>query len=131
MFVADEHECYGIEGVPEEYLVEKVQNQMVKTNHFITLPNRNLSFDKVEGFEEWSVDHYNRAVELISTAKTTEDFQRLLRDRTNAEKKTAICSTKEEDDCFTHSAFFFDTKNRKVFYCQGNPLTNEFKEYGF
>lgn len=131
MFVADAEECYGVEGVPERYFVEKVSDPVVKTNHFVNLPNRNLDFDTEKGFEQWSRDHYDRAKELISTAKSLEDFQQLLRDRKNAEKKTAICTTKEEEECFTHSAFIFDTKNRKAYYSQGNPLENEFKEYGF
>lgn len=131
MFVADPKECYAIEGVPEKYHIEKITKPMVKTNHFVSLPNRNLSFDAVEGFKEWSTDRYNRAKELISTANSLEDFQQLLRDRKNAGKTTAICRTKDECDCFTHSAFIFDTKNRKVFYSQGNPLENEFKEFGF
>lgn len=131
MFVADDEECYGIEGVPEKYFIEEVNKPLVKTNHFVKLPNRNLGFDTDEGFEEWSHDHYDRAKELISTANSLKDFQQLLRDRKHAEKKTAICTTKEEDECFTHSAFIFDTKNRKVFYSQGNPLENEFKEFGF
>jgi len=131
MFVADSKECYAIEGVPEKYFVEKITNPMVKTNHFVKLPNQNLSFVTNEGFKKWSHDHYDRAEELILTANSLEDFQQLLRDRKNAEKKTAICTTKEEDKCFTHSAFIFDTKNRRVYYSQGNPLENEFKEYGF
>lgn len=131
MFVADPKECYGIEGVPEKYFIEKVNEPMVKTNHFVNLPNRNLDFDKDKTFEQWSHDHYDRAKELISTADSIENFQQLLRDRKNAEKKTAICTTKDEDECFTHSAFIFDTKNRKAYYCQGNPLENKFKEYGF
>ncbi|MBU1088695.1 C45 family peptidase [Patescibacteria group bacterium] len=131
MFVADTEECYGIEGVPEKYFIEKVNKPLVKTNHFVKLPNRNLGFDTDESFEQWSHDHYDRAKELISTANCLKDFQQLLRDRKHAEKKTAICTTKEEDKCFTHSAFIFDTKNRKVFYSQGNPLENEFKEFGF
>lgn len=131
MFIADAEECYGIEGVPEKYFIEKVSNPMVKTNHFVSLPNRNLDFDIEKSFEQWSRDHYERAKELISTANSLQDFQQLLRDRKNAERKTAICTTKEEDECFTHSAFIFDTKNRKAYYCQGNPLENEFKEYGF
>jgi len=131
MFIADAQDCYGIEGVPEKYFVERISDPMIKTNHFISLPNRNLSFDAVEGFEQWSHDHYDRAKELISPAKSIEDFQQLLRDRKNAGKKTAICTVKEEDECFTHSAFIFDTKNQKAYYCQGNPLENEFKEYGF
>jgi len=131
MFIADPKECYGIEGVPEKYFVQRVGDPMVKTNHFVNLPNRNLSFETEKGFEQWSHDHYDRAKELISTANGLEDFQQLLRDRKNAEKKTAICTTKEEDKCFTHSAFIFDTKNRKVYYSQGNPLENEFKEHGF
>jgi predicted choloylglycine hydrolase len=131
MFVADARECYGIEGVPEKYFIEKTTDSAVKTNHFVNLPNRNLDFGSEEGFEQWSRDHYNRAKELILAASNLKDFQQLLRDRKNAEKKTAICTTRREAECFTHSAFIFDTKNRKVFYCQGNPLENEFKEYGF
>ncbi|MBU1104875.1 C45 family peptidase [Patescibacteria group bacterium] len=131
MFVADDKECYGIEGVPEKYFIEKVSDPVVKTNHFVNLPNRNLSFDTEKGFEQWSHDHYDRAKELISTAKSLDDFKQLLRDRKNAEKKTAICTTKEEDKCFTYSAFIFDTKNIKAYYCQGNPLENESREYGF
>lgn len=131
MFVADSKECYAIEGVPEKYYIEKITKPIVKTNHFVKLPNRNLSFDAVEGFKEWSIDRYNRAKELISIANSLEDFQRFLRDRKNADKTTAICRIKDEYDCFTHSAFIFDTKNRKVFYSQGNPLENEFKEFGF
>jgi len=131
MFVADPKECYLIEGVPEKYFVERVNEPVVRTNHFVNLPNRNLSFDTEKGFEQRSLDRYDRAKELILTANSLEDFQQLLRDRKNAEKKTAICTTKEEDECFTHSAFIFDTKNRKAYYSQGNPLENDFKEYGF
>lgn len=130
MFVADPDECYGIEGVPEKYFIEKISEPAVKTNHFINLPNENLGFID-EHFKQWSHDHYSRAAELISTASSLEDFQQLLSDRKNAVKRTAICSTKKEDECFTHSAFIFDTKKRKVFYCQGNPAENKFKEYGF
>lgn len=131
MFVADQEECYGIEAVPEKYFIEKIDQSMVKTNHFVRLPNRNLTFDIDKNFEKWSRDHYDRAQELISSADSLESFKQLLRDRKNAEIKTAICTTKDEEECFTYSAFIFDTKNRKVFYSQGNPSENEFKEYGF
>jgi len=131
MFVADSAECYGIEGVPEKYFVEKISDPAVKTNHFVSLPNENLGFATDPHFKQWSHDHYDRAAEMISTASSLEDFQQLLSDRKNAEKQTAICLTKKEVECFTHSAFIFDTKNRKAFYCQGNPLENEFKEFGF
>lgn len=131
MFVADPTECYGIEGVPEQYFIEKVSKPMVKTNHFVRLKNWNLDFDDDDSYEEWSHDHYNRAEELLAKADSVEDFQALLRDRKNAEKQTAICTTKDEDECFTHSAFIFDTADKSVYYCQGNPLENEFKKYGF
>lgn len=131
MFVADSNECYGIEGVPEKYFIEKIFYSTVKTNHYINLPNENLNFKTDKHFKQWSHDHYNRAKELILTANSLEDFKQLLRDQKNSDKKTSICSTKNEDNCFTHSAFIFDTKNKKVYYCQGNPLDNEFKEYGF
>lgn len=131
MFVADPSECFEIEGAPEKYFVEKISEPAVKTNHFTKLPEENLSFSLVPGFEQWSRDRFERAKELIETADSLEDFQKLLRDRKNAEEKTAICLTKKEVECFTHSAFIFDTKNRKAFYSQGNPLENEFKEYGF
>ncbi len=121
MFVADS----------EEYYIEKVSEPMVKTNHFVRLPKRNLGFDEEKNYEKWSNDHFARATELISSANSLEDFEQLLRDRENAEKRTAICTTKAEDECYTYSAFIFDTKNRKAFYSQGNPLDNEFKEFGF
>lgn len=44
MFVADENECYGIEGVPDQYFVQKVKTFEVKTNHFMHLPHQNLGF---------------------------------------------------------------------------------------
>lgn len=131
MFVADANECYGIEGVPEKYFIEKVTDPMVKTNHFVNLPNVNLTFKADPDFEQWSKDHYDRAQELISDADSIEDFKKLLRDRKNAETKTAICTIGEEDKCFTHSAMIFDTVNCKAYYCQGSPLDNEFIEYGF
>jgi predicted choloylglycine hydrolase len=131
MFIADKDECYGIEAVPEKYYIEKVDKPMVKTNHFITLPNQNISYGIEENLENFTHDHYNRATELISQANSLEDFKALLRDRKNSEKKTAICTTKDEEECFTYSAFIFDTKNIKAYYCQGNPLDNDFKEFGF
>lgn len=131
IFVADQNECFGIEAVPEQYFVEKITEPMVKTNHFIKLPNRNLSFDTDPNFEQWSKDHFDRASELITTANSLEDFKNLLRDRKNAEKHTAICTTKEEEECCTYSAFIFDTAKIKAYYCQGNPVENEFEEYGF
>lgn len=131
MFVADKNECYDIEGIPEKYFIQKVEKQEVKTNHYIYLPNRNISFDIEKGFEKWSHDHYDRARELIQKAETLHDFQNLLRDRKNAEIKTAICTTRDEEKCYTYSAFIFDTQNCKAYYCQGNPMENEFKEYGF
>lgn len=131
MFVADPEECYGIEAVPENYFIENIGKPAVKANHFLHLPDRNLEFDKDNTLEEWSHDHYDRAKELIGTASGLRDLQQLLRDRKNAENRTAICTTKEEDRCFTTSAFIFDTGNRTAYYTQGNPAENEFKEFGF
>jgi len=131
MFVADKEECFGIEGVPEKYHIEKLEKSMVKTNHFITLPSRNRSFDRVKGFEEWSKTHQARAEELVAQASSVEDLKEVLMDRENAEEKRAICTTKDEEECFTHSAFIFDTKNAKAYYAQGNPLEVGFRGYGF
>ena len=131
IFVADKKECYGIEGVPEKYFIEKITRPSIKTNHFLKLPNKNLGFDNNPHFEKWSKDHQTRAEELIISASTLDDLKNILRDRKNAIKKTAICTIKKEDKCCTYSAFIFDTKNIKAYYCQGNPLENKFKEYGF
>lgn len=131
MFVADGKECYGIEGVPDRYFVQKVKKYEVKTNHFMHLPHQNLGFKTNPKFKIWSEDHQKRAEVLTAKAKSLEDFKNILRDRKNADKKTAICTTSKEDKCYTHSAFIFNTKGKKVYYCQGNPLENEFKEYGF
>lgn len=131
MFVADSKECYGIEGVPEQYFIEKIEHPAVKVNHFVHVPHRNIDFDNQPGYEQWSHDHYERASELLSTANSVHDFQQLLSDRKNADTQTAICTTDKESTCFTHSAFIFDTKNRTALYCQGNPAEHDFKEFGF
>ena len=131
MFIADSKKCFGLEGVPEKYLIEEVTQESVKTNHFINLPNQSLSFKEDENFEQWTKDRYLRASKLLKEAKSLFDFQNILRDRENSDKNTAICTTANEDSCFTHSAFIFDTKNIKAYYCQGNPLDNDFIEYGF
>lgn len=130
MFVADKNNCYAIEGVPEKYYIEKINTPAVKTNHFLYLPNINLGFSDPH-FKDWSQTHQKRAEELIATAKNLEDLKNILKDRKNADKKTAICTTKDEDSCCTYSAFIFDTKNKTVYYCQGNPSQNPFKKYSF
>lgn len=131
MFVADEKECYGIEGVPEKYFIEKVTKPMVKTNHYVRLKNRNLGFDKNPHFEKWSKIHQSRAEELIIKANSVEDLESILKDRKNAKDNLAICTTKKEADCYTYSAFIFDTKNKLVYYCQGNPSEKPFVKYSF
>ncbi len=131
MFVADKDECYGIEGIPEKYYINKITEPEVKTNHYIHLPNENLAFKKDPFFRDWSHTHQARAEELIAKASNLEDLKNILRDRKNADKKMAICTIRAEDECFTHSAFIFDTKNIKAYYCQGNPVEKEFKEYSF
>lgn len=131
MFVADKKQCFGIEAVPEKYLIEEIIKPAVKTNHFLHLTNRNLNMDTEVNFEKWSKTHQARAEELIKTAHNLEDLQNILKDRQNADKKMAICTTDAEEKCYTYSAFIFDTKNIKVYYAQGNPLTTPFKEYGF
>ncbi|MFH0750112.1 MAG: carcinine hydrolase/isopenicillin-N N-acyltransferase family protein [Candidatus Gottesmanbacteria bacterium] len=131
MFIADQNECYGIEGAPDKYFIEQISSPSVKTNHYIHLPYENLEFKDSQSFKEWSYTHYQRAEELITQADTIDDLKNILKDRKNAEKKTAICTIKEEEECCTYSAFIFDTKNKKVLYSQGNPLTTPFKEYSF
>ncbi len=131
MFVADKDECYAIESNPERYYVENISDSSVKTNHYVHLPDRNRRFDDDPTFEAWTKNRYDRAKELLAHAESISDLQAILRDRENADKKTAICMTKDEKECCTYSAFIFDTVNQKVFYCQGNPLENDFKEYRF
>lgn len=131
MFVADKKECFGIEAVPEKYFIEKVKKPTVKTNHFLNLPNKNLSFAADPEFGKWSHTHQKRAEELIVKADSLEDLKKILKDRKNSEKKRAICTTRDEEKCFTHSAFIFDTKNINVYYTQGNPLEVPFVEYNF
>lgn len=133
MFVADKSECFGIEGVVSEYFVEEIAKAKpsVKTNHFLNLPNKNLTFDIKPEFEVWSHNHQQRAEALIAKAQRIEDLQNILKDRKNADTKTAICTVPSEDVCFTHSAFIFDTVARRVLYAQGNPLEVPFLEYNF
>lgn len=131
MFVADENECYEIEGVPDKYGVHKVNKPQAKTNHFIHLPYKNVQWDSVPGYKNWTLDRYDRANDLIKSAENVDDLKKILRDRKNANRKNAICTTSKEEKCCTYSAFIFDTKGKKVYYCKGNPLENEFREYGF
>ena len=131
MLVSDKDECYGIEGVPEKYFVEKLKDYAVKTNHFLTLPNRNLSFDADPSFEVWSKTHQKRAEELVAKANSLKDLKNLLKDRKNSESKTAICTTKDEEKCFTHSAFIFDPVKVCAYYAQGCPDEVPFREYNF
>jgi len=131
MFVADAKECYGIEGAPAKYFVEKISKPVVKTNHYLHLPYENLQFKTSPTFKDWTYTHYQRAEQLISKASDVEDLKNILRDRKYSEKKMAICTTKAEEDCCTYSAFIFDTGNKLVYYAQGNPLTTPFKKYSF
>lgn len=131
MFVADGNECYEIEGAPDEYYVHKINKPQAKTNHFTHLPYKNLQWNTAPEYREWTVNRYHRASELIQTTNSIEDLMTILRDRKHADCNTAICSIPQERKCYTYSAFIFDTKGKKVHYCQGNPLENEFKEYGF
>lgn len=130
MFVADSNNCFVIEGSASEYFIEEVQSEMVRTNHFLNLPYENMSFSK-PNFREWSHGRFDRANELIREAKNFDDLKNLLRDRENAKSKTAICRVGSEEECFTHSAFIFDTVNCKAHYAQGNPLENNFEEFSF
>ncbi len=131
MLVSDKNNCYGVEGVPERYFVEKISNWKVKTNHFLTLPNRNLSFDADPSFEVWSKTHEKRAEVLVSKASDLEGLKDILRDRKNSDSKTAICTTPSEEKCFTHSAFIFDPVKACAYYAQGCPTKVPFVEYNF
>lgn len=131
MFVADQNECYGIEGTAQEYLVEKIVGHAVKANHFTHLSARNLNFDKDPEFEIWSKTHEIRARELVVGVKNLEDCERLLSDRANSDNKRAICTTPEEARVYTYSGFVFDTANKVVRYAQGCPKQVGFKEYSF
>lgn len=135
MFVADQTECFGIEAIPSQYYVEKIDDQprqqAVKTNHFHNLDLNIEDYKPDYESHQWTLTHYERASELLKDVKNIEDMQALLRDRKHADKKRAICTTSEEEDCYTHSAFIFDTKNICAYYSQGNPLTTEFKKYDF
>jgi predicted choloylglycine hydrolase len=131
IFVVDSKECYGIEAVPEKYYIEPVKEWMVKTNHFIHLPNMDLDAPLDSFDDKWSKTHLKRAEELLAQAKTVDDLQNILKDRQNADKKMAICTTDAEAKCFTHSAFIFDTKNKLAYYAQGNPAKVPFKKFDF
>lgn len=131
MFVADPNECYGIEATAKEYFVEEIIESGVKANHFRTLTDRNLNFDKDPDFESWSKTHEKRALELVGGIENLEDCQQLLMDRENCESGQAICSTSKEAKVYTYSAMVFDTKNKLVRYAQGCPSEIGFKEYTF
>lgn len=131
MFVADSKECYGVEGAPDKYFIERVSGPAVKTNHYTHLPYRHLLFDSKPELEKWSKKRYERASSLIRKAFDVEGFKKILSDRDNSKEKMAICRTVNEVECFTHSGFIFDTTNKTAYYAQGNPLTTPFRRYNF
>lgn len=131
IFVADQHECFGIEAAPTRYYVEQIKSEAVKTNHFVHFPLRNRSFDKIAGFEAWSHRHYERATEVLKTCRTVEDCQALLQDRVHADENQAICTTSAEEACYTHSAMVFQTGRKLAHYAQGCPAEVPFKQFGF
>ena len=131
MFVADPNQCFGIEATAKEYFVEEIKESGVKTNHFLTLPDKNLNFEKDPTFEAWTKAHYSRAKELVTNIKSLDDCEKLLMDRENCENGQAICSTSAEAKTYTYSAMVFDTKNKVIRYAQGCPSEVGFKEYSF
>lgn len=131
MFIADSDHCFGIEATAKEYFVEEVQNAGVKTNHFLTLPDKNLNFMKDPSFKPWSEAHQKRAEELVNDVRSLEDCENLLTDRVNCDLSQAICSTPQEAKVYTYSAMIFDTRNKVVRYAQGCPSEVGFKEYSF
>lgn len=131
MFVADPEQCFGIEATAKEYFVEEIKDSGVKTNHFLTLPDKNLNFEKDPSFKPWSEAHQKRAEELVRNVKNIDDCEKLLSDRENCELGQAICSTPAEAKVYTYSAMVFDTNNKLVRYAQGCPSEVGFKEYSF
>ncbi len=131
IFVADKNECYGIEAIPTSYYVEKVGRMGVKTNHFQHFKEKDADIVRDPSLLQWSETHYKRALELIKLAENEQDLMNILKDRKNAEKGEAICTTGAEDKCYTYSAFVFDTAEAKAYYCQGNPLEQPFELYQF
>lgn len=131
MFVADPLRCFAIESKPDVVYVEEIFESAVKTNHFIHFKDKNIEYENDPLFEKWSTTRYNRAVELLSHAKTIDDFKEILKDRKHEEQGISICRTREKMVCFTHSAFIFDSFSAAVHYCQGNPSEKVFKEYLF
>lgn len=131
ILVADSQECFGFEAVPNQYFVEPVKESIVKTNHFLHLPNMDMDSPLDSFDDQWSKAHLKRAEELLASAKNIDDLKKILQDRANSDKKMAICTTDAEIKCFTHSAFIFDTKNKLAYYAQGNPSKVPFKEFSF
>ncbi len=129
-FVADKNECYEVEGSPEEYSVTKVDKPQAKTNHFTHLPYQNVQM-KMPWYKKWTFNRLERAQELIDKAENLEDLENILKDRKNADSKTAICMIKGESDYNppTASAFVFDTANSTAYYCQGSPLESPFNKF--
>ncbi|NMB56368.1 hypothetical protein GYA19_00310 [Candidatus Beckwithbacteria bacterium] len=131
-FIADKNDCFEIEGAPSEYFVKKINKPLAKTNHFLHLPYQNLQIN-IDGYRNWTETRLKTAQALIDKAKNIYDLENILKDRTNAKDKAAICMLKGDWDYNppTASAFIFDTKNTLVYYCQGNPLEKKFKKYSF
>lgn len=131
MFISDAENCFGIESIPGKIFIQTIENNAVKTNHYLNFEDRNLEYDNDPHFEKWSKTRFERAEELLINAQSEEDLIQILRDRKNAENGISICRTDNELDCFTHSAFIFNCADAKALYCQGDLLKNDFKAYSF
>jgi len=131
-FVADPDECYEIESAPEKIFVQTIQKPIAKTNHFLHLPYINLQMTN-PWFANWTKNRLERAQFLIEKAKTVDDLFTLLQDRKNSDTATSICMLESDsrENPPTSSAFIFDTMKKIVYYCQGNPLNNPFRQYTF
>ncbi len=131
-FLADPNECFEVEGAPDEYYIQSVSQPTAKTNHYLHLPYTNLQMSN-PWFAKWTENRLIRAQKLIESAKDMHDLENILKDRENADTSTAICMLDSDkgDNPPTYSAMIFNTVEKTVHYCQGNPLQNDFKKYYF
>ncbi len=120
--LADEHKCFFLEYAPDRKEIRKVEERVVRTNHFSCNP---LDKRTPESFP-WNFKRYERANALITGVRSIDDLKKLLSDHQDY-PEYSICN--HGSFAPTGSSYILDVKRRVILHCLGAPCRNEYKEY--
>ena len=120
--VADEKECYFVEYLPDQKEIRKVEDRVIRTNHFSCNP---LDKRTPESFP-WNFKRYERANELIKNVKSIGGLKKLLSDHQDY-PEYSICN--HGSYAPTGSSYILLLKERKILHCLGTPCNCKYEEY--